>query len=342
MARNGQLRDLCVLRVQNQVLCLSSSHFSRPTESAFLVGTSRYACSAPFLHSVSSVISSKASAAPSLSRALIILVLVAYAAWVVFPMLWVAYSSLKTDDAIFRDTFAWPIPGELQTENYTQAWREARFGDYFLNSIIVTVTAVGLIVFLGAMSAYALARFYHPLGRGVFWLFLAGLMIPAQLAVVPLFFELRELGLLNSRLGLILVYTANGLPFAIFILAGFFRSLPRSLYEAAVIDGCGEFAAFWRVMLPLARPGLVTVAIFQFIGVWKEYFYAFMLLGGDIDGSARTLPLGLANLSITAQYRSNYGMLFAGIVLVTIPILVLYLLLQRQIVKGVAAGALKG
>ena len=159
---------------------------------------------------------------------------------------------------------------------------------------------------------------------------------------MPLFFELRQLGLLNSRVGLILVYTANGLPFAIFILAGFFRSLPRTLYEAAVIDGCGEFAAFWCVLLPLARPGLVTVAIFQFIGVWKEYFYAFMLVSGDVDGGARTLPLGLANLSITAQYRSNYGMLFAGIVLVTLPILAVYLLLQRQIVKGVATGALKG
>jgi ABC-type glycerol-3-phosphate transport system permease component len=276
------------------------------------------------------------------ARGLIFIVLLGYTVWVIFPMLWVAYSSLKPDAAIFRDTFALPSLGELRTENYTQAWREARFGDYFFNSVLVTTTSVALIVLLGAMSAYALARFYHPFGRAVFWLFLAGLMIPAQLAVVPLFFELRELGLLNSRLGLILVYTANGLPFAIFILAGFFRSLPRTLYEAAVIDGCGEFTAFWRVLLPLARPGLVTVAIFQFIGVWKEYFFAFMLLSGDTDGGARTLPLGLANLSIAAQYRSDYGMLFAGIVLVTLPILAIYVLLQRHIVKGVAAGALKG
>jgi N-acetylglucosamine transport system permease protein len=168
-------------------------------------------------------------------------------------------------------------------------------------------------------------------------------MIPAQLAVVPLFFELRTVGLLNSRTGLILTYTANGLPFAIFILAGFFRSLPRALYEAAVIDGCSEFSAFWRVLLPLAKPGLVTVGIFQFIGVWKEYFYAFMLASGDAGGStARTLPLGLANLSITAEYRGQYGALFAGLVLVTLPLLVVYLLLQRHIVKGVAAGALKG
>ena len=234
-------------------------------------------------------------------------------------MAWVACSSLKPDRAIFRDTFALPALDDLQTDNYQQAWTEGRLGDYFLNSAIVTAAAVGAIVALGAMAAYALARFSHPLGRRTFWLFLAGLMIPAQLAVVPLFFELRALGLLNSRLGLILAYTANGLPFAIFILAGFFRSLPRALYEAAVIDGCGEFSAFWRVLLPLAKPGLVTVAIFQFIGVWKEYFYAFMLASGGAGGGARTLPLGLANLSIAAEYRGEYGALFAGLVLVTAP-----------------------
>jgi len=279
---------------------------------------------------------------PRLAPALVLAVLAGYAAWVVFPMVWVAYSSFKSDAAVFREPFALPAPGEWRTENYAHAWHEARFGEYFLNSVVVTGASVALIVGLGAMAAYALARFHHPAGRAVFWLFLAGLMIPAQLAVVPLFFEMRGLGLLNSRTGLILVYTANGLPFAIFILAGFFRALPRSLYEAAVIDGCGEWAAFRRVLLPLARPGLVTVAIFQFIGVWKEYFFAFMLVSGDVDGGARTLPLGLANLSIAAQYRTDHGMLFAGLVLVTLPILAIYLLLQRQIVKGVAAGALKG
>ena len=277
-----------------------------------------------------------------LGRPLILTALLGYAGWVVFPLLWVAYSSLKPDAAIFRDTFSLPAPNDLHFDNYARAWREARFSDYFFNSVLVTSVSVTLIVLLGAMAAYALTRFYHPLARTAFWLFLAGLMIPAQLAMVPLFFELRALDLLNSRVGLILVYTANGLPFAIFVLAGFFRSLPRTLYEAAVIDGCGEFTAFWRVLLPLARPGLVTVAIFQFIGVWKEYFFAFMLVGGDVDGRARTLPLGLANLSITAQYHTDYGMLFAGLVLVTLPILAVYLLLQRQIVKGIAAGALKG
>jgi ABC-type glycerol-3-phosphate transport system permease component len=276
------------------------------------------------------------------SRPVAFTALLGYSAWLVFPMLWVAYSSLKTDEAIFRDAFALPSASQLQWGNYARAWTGARFGDYFINSAVVTVTSVFLIVALGAMAAYALARFSHPLGRWVFGAMVAGLTIPAQLAIVPLFFELRSVGLLNSRVGLILVYTANGLPFAVFILAGFFRTLPRSLYEAAVVDGCGEFTAFWKVLLPLARPGLVTVAIFQFIGVWKEYFYAFMLVSGDAAGRARTVPLGLANLSIAAEYRTEYGMLFAGIILVTLPILIVYVLLQRQIVRGISAGALKG
>ena len=277
-----------------------------------------------------------------ISRFLIFAVLAGYLVWVVYPMAWVAYSSLKTDEAIFREAFSLPPLDALQTDNYARAWSEARFSDYFINSILVTVTSVVLIVLLGAMTAYALARFYHPLGQGVFWLFLAGLMIPVQLSIVPLFFELRALGLLNSRLGLILVYTANGLPFAIFILAGFFKSLPRSLYEAAVVDGCSEASAFWRVLLPLAKPGLVTVAIFQFIGIWKEYFFAFMFTSGDAGAGVRTLPLGLANLSITSQYRSDYGMLFAGLVIVTVPILIVFIALQKHLVKGVTAGALKG
>ena len=262
-----------------------------------------------------------------------------YLLWTVFPMIWVVYSSFKDDSAILRAPLALPAWAEIDGSAYARAWSGSGLGGYFWNSALVTTVSVALILILGAMAAYALARFYHPLGRFTYGLFLAGLMVPAQLAMVPLFFELRALGLLESRLGLILVYTANGLPFAIFILAGFFRGLPRALHEAALIDGCSEAQAFWRVMLPLARPGLVTVAIFQFIGVWKEYFFAFMLMGGADE---KTLPLGLANLAITAQYRSDQGLLFAGIVIVTAPILAIYVFLQGHLVRGITAGAVKG
>ncbi len=276
------------------------------------------------------------------AKLLIYLALAGYLAWTVLPMIWVAASALKSDADIFHEPLALVGEHGLQWDNFRRAWSEARFGDYFVASTVVTFISVAGILLFGSMAAYALSRFFHPLGRIMYWLFLAGLMIPAQLSIIPLFFELRAAGLLNSGVGLTLVYMANGLPFAIFILAGFFRGLPRTFYEAAIVDGCGEAAAFWRVILPLARPGLVTVAIFQFIGIWKEYFYAFMFLSGGGPDGFRTLPLGLANLAITSQYQTDYGLLFAGLTIVTLPVLIFYLFVQKHLVKGITAGALKG
>jgi ABC-type glycerol-3-phosphate transport system permease component len=277
-----------------------------------------------------------------IGRAAVFSVLLAYLLWAALPMVWLAYSSLKSDELIFRDAFSLPEVDDLRWENYGRAWTEGRFAQYFFNSVAVTGASVFGILILGSMTAYALSRFILPGGRFLFWLFLAGLMIPAQLTIIPLFFQLRDLGLLNSRVGLTLVYIANGLPFAVFVLAGFFRSTPKALYEAAVIDGCGEWDAFRRVMLPLVRPGLVTVGIFQFIGIWKEYFYAFMFLSGAGSEGVRTLPLGLANLAVASQYRTDYGMLFAGLMIVTVPLLIVYVAVQRRLAEGIAAGAIKG
>jgi len=267
--------------------------------------------------------------------------LVAYVFWVAAPFFWVVVSSLKSDSEILHKPLGLPEWSEVNGAAYRRAWVEGGIGSCLVNSAVIAVISVILILWLGSMAAYVLARYRHPWSRIVRLLFLAGLMLPAQLAMVPLFFELRALGLLETRVGLVIVYVANGLPFAIFILTAFFRELPRSLQEAAVIDGCSESGVFWRVMLPLARPGLITVAIFQFIGLWKEYFFAFMLVGGG-SGSARTLPLALADLAISAQYRSDQGMLFAGLVIVTLPMLVAYILMQGHLVRGIAAGAVKG
>jgi ABC-type glycerol-3-phosphate transport system permease component len=256
-------------------------------------------------------------------------------------MIWVLSSSLKQDAAIFQQPRSPPSWGDPAWDNYSRAWTEARLGRYFFQSVMITGVATFLITALGAVAAYALARFQHRWTALLSWLFLIGLVIPVQLAVVPLFFQLRELGLLGNPIGLLFAYVANGLPFAVFILTPFFRHIPAALHEAAVLDGCGEWQAFWRIMLPMARPGLATVAIFQAIGLWKEYFLAFMLLSSG-DSELRTLPIALANLAVTAQYRSDYGMLFAAIVLVAAPVLTLYLLLQRHVIGGLTSGAVKG
>ncbi len=277
-----------------------------------------------------------------ISRPLIYLLLIAYALMVVYPMFWLFATSLKTDREIFLQPFSLPALRNLQWSNFTNAWVKAHFGSYFLNSVLLTFTTVIATVLLSAMAAYALSRFRFAGARPIFFYFLAGLMVPLQLAIVPLFFEMKQFGLLNSRVGLFLVYLATAFPFSIFVLTGFFRSLPGSLHESALLDGCSEFGAFWRIMLPLARPGLITVAIFLFLGNWNEFFLAFICLSGQGSESLRTLPLGLANVTIVSQYRSDWGMAFAGLVLMMLPTFLAYVFLQKHLTRGITAGRSKG
>ena len=277
----------------------------------------------------------------SFSRATISIALFGYALLVVLPMVWLFLTSLKADREIFLHPFAPPNFANPEWSNFSRAWVDGQFGKYFFNSILITSTTVVATVLLAAMAAYAVARFTFFGARVSFYYFLAGLMVPLQLAIVPLFFQMRQLHLLDSLCGLFFVYVAFSLPFSIFILTGFFRSLPTSLHEAAVLDGANEWQAFRLIMLPLARPGLVTVGIFLFLGTWNEYFIAFICLSGEGSASERTLPLGLANLTIVSQYRSDWGVAFAGLVLMTFPALLGYILLQKQLTRGITAGALK-
>jgi ABC-type glycerol-3-phosphate transport system permease component len=199
-----------------------------------------------------------------------------------------------------------------------------------------------------------LARFAFPGHRALFLYFLSGMMIPAQLVLVPLFFQFSsiskwgtrllaplglELRLHDSLSGLILIYIALSLPFTILVLTGFFKSLPGELREAGIIDGCSEYGVFVRIMMPLARPGLVTAAIFNFIGLWNEYLFALVFVSSP---GKKTLPLGLASVSMQSQYKTDFGLLFAGLVIVIVPTLLVYGVLQRQITKGITVGALKG
>ncbi len=275
-------------------------------------------------------------------KSLVYCALCSYLVIVLFPMLWLLYTSLKTDREIFLDPFSLPAMDDLQWVNFANAWTKGFFGDYFFNSVLLTVATVLGSLLLSAMAAYALARFTFPGVRPLFFYFLAGLMVPLQLAIVPLFFQMKDFGLLNSRWGILIVYVAFGMPFAVFILTGFFKSLPSGLHESALIDGAGEFRAFWSIMLPLARPGLITVGIFSFLSTWNEFFMAFMFLSGEGSQHLRTLPLGLANITIVSQYRSDWGMAFAGLVLIMTPTLVVYGFLQQYLTKGITVGALKG
>ena len=277
-----------------------------------------------------------------MTRPVMYLLLFSYLVAVVYPMFWLMSTSLKTDREIFLHPFSLPSLSHLQWANFSGAWVRGHFGDYFFNSVLITFSTVAVTILLAAMTAYAVSRFRFAGAGPIFFYFLAGLMVPIQLAIVPLFFEVKEFGLLDTRTGLFLVYVAFGLPFAIFVLTGFFRSLPASLHEAALLDGCSELRAFWHVMLPMARPGLITVAIFLFLGNWNEFFVAFICVSGQGSDSVRTLPLGLANITIVSQYRSDWGLAFAGLVLMMLPVMIAYVIFQKHLTKGVTAGAVKG
>jgi N-acetylglucosamine transport system permease protein len=276
------------------------------------------------------------------SRAIAYVVLVGTLISVLYPLIWLLMASLKTDSALFTNPFASADVHNLQWQNFSHAWTKGNFATYFANSVIVTLLAVILTTLLSAAAAYALARFSFRGARPMLFVFLAGLMLPLQQVIVPLFFQMRDLGLLNSRLGLLIAYVALGLPFGVFVMTGFFKTQPASVYESALVDGAGEVRAFWSIMLPIARPGLITVAIFTFLATWNEFLVAFMFLSGKGAEAVRTLPLGLANITIASQYKSDWGMAFAGLVLMLAPTLAVCLVLQKYITKGLTAGAVKG
>jgi N-acetylglucosamine transport system permease protein len=270
-------------------------------------------------------------------RALIGMALWLFALTVIFPLIWVLITALKSSPEIFASP--WALPQAPQWRNFAQAWEEAGIGRAFLNSLIVTLATLAILLPCGAMAAYIFARYPFRGSRWLFGAFLGGMMFPLFLTIVPLFFLLNALSLLNSLAGLTLVYVAYSLSFTVFVLTGFFQTLPAELLEAALIDGCGHAGAFRRVMLPLAKPGLLVVAIFNAIGLWNEYPLALVIISST---ELRTLPLGIANLMMVEHYQSDWGALFAGLVIVMAPVLLLYWLFRDRIYETLVAGALKG
>ncbi|MCL6518228.1 MAG: carbohydrate ABC transporter permease [Armatimonadetes bacterium] len=264
-------------------------------------------------------------------------ILIAYAIIVVYPMIWLISVSLKTSYEIF--TNPWLPTLKPQWQNFIDAWQRAEIGRCFFNSVIVTSISMFFILLIGSMAAYALARFVFRGREIVHTAFISGMMFPVFLGIVPLYLLLSRLNMLDNYFGLITAYVAFSLSFTIFVLTGFFKTLPYELAEAGLIDGCSHFSVFWRIMLPLAKPGLITAGIFNFFGIWNEYPLALVIISSN---ELRTLPLGIANLLMVEHYETNWGVLFAGLVIVMIPTLIVYLFFQRQITEGLTAGALKG
>ena len=264
-------------------------------------------------------------------------VLIGWAVTVIFPMIWMIYSSFKTDQELFFSPWAPPV--ELQWDNFARAWTKAHVGDYLLNTLIVVVPALLLTLIISAMAAYVLARFEFVGRRFLFYMFLSGMLFPVFLALVPLFNLVNQLKMLNTFHGLIIVYIAYSLPFTIFFLTGFFKTLPTEIEESAIMDGANPYQVFFKVMLPMAAPGLISMGIFNFLGMWNQYVLPLVLIS---DESKYMLSQGLAFMLFKQFYENDWSALFAALTIIMVPTLIVYITFQKQIQDGITTGALKG
>lgn len=253
---------------------------------------------------------------------------------VVFPFVWVVLNAFKTDTEIFGEPLGWPR--HWVVSNFTTAWVTGGFAHYSVNSVIVSVSSTLLTLAVCLPAGYVFAKIAGPRVNLLFYVLLLTMTLPVEAIVVPIFYQMRSLGLLDSRLGLTLVVVAGGLPLGVFIMRNFFRDLPDTLAEAASIDGASTWRTFTHVMAPLSRPAILAVAVFAFLGSWNEYTLALLLL---FSNKTMTIPLGLTQFQ--DQYNSNYGALFAGITMAMIPSIVVYLVLQRSFTQGLLAGSVK-
>ena len=253
----------------------------------------------------------------------------------IYPIVWMFFGSMK-DKAEFY-TNIWGLPKQIHLDNYIAAWKNADLGRRFINSLIVTLGSMCIMIPVTSCAAYAVARLNFKGKNLIYMYLLLGIMIPAGVLGIPTFTVAMKMGLLNSHLGLMLIYAAQNIAMGMFIMRGFFISLPRELEEAAMIDGCSRFGCFVRIIVPLARAGVATQVIFNGLTIWNDYFMANIMITKD---ELRTLPLSIANF--VGKHSMNYPELFAMLTMATIPVIIVFVLSQKSFIEGVAAGAVKG
>lgn len=271
----------------------------------------------------------------ALVRVGVYLLLGALALVFLYPVFLMVLTAFKTTPEIFRNPFG--LPETWNTAGFEAVWRRANFGLYLRNSLLITGGSALLLLATAAPAAYALARYSFRLRGVLFLFFLAGIMIPIRLGILPLYILMRDLGLIDTPFALILTYAASGMPMSVFLLSVFFRNLPRELEDAARIDGCSEQQIFWRIMLPLVRPGLATVVIVNVVPWWNDFFFPLLFLTTD---RWKTIPLGMQ--IFFGQHLIDWSLVFSGMVLASLPLLVVYLVMSRQFIAGLTAGAVKG
>lgn len=284
----------------------------------------------------------------SVKKIVIYLVLILLAISIIVPVGWVFIASIKTNNEFYGSP--WRLPKSFYFQNFIDAWGSAHMGEYMLNSVIVTAVALVILLAVALPAAYCLSRFKFRLRKILNILFMGGLFINVNYIVVPIFLmfvdadrALRSWGLspffLNNIFVLALVYAATALPFTIYLLSGYFVTISRTYEEAAYIDGSGYLKTMVKVILPMARPSIITVILFNFLSFWNEYIIAITLLT-DPKGT-KTLPVGLMNLMKAQNAAAQYGRMYAGLVLVMLPTLLLYIMVQKKLTQGMTLGGLK-
>jgi ABC-type glycerol-3-phosphate transport system permease component len=266
-------------------------------------------------------------------KSIVTFVLIPICALSFFPFLWMIFTSLRTQNTVLAGPF---IPQQITFVAYGEAWNSIGFAQHFFNSVWITVaTVIGVLVF-STISGYAFAILKFPFKNTLYLLLLTTLFMPATALIIPLYLQLKNLGLLNTQEGLVILYISSSAPFAMFLMRAFFQTLPDELVQAARIDGAGEFTIFWRIILPLARPGVATVVIFQFLSTWNEFLYANTVLQ-----DTGKLPLQPVLFSLIGQYSTDWPTLTAGLTMSIIPVVLVYVFMQRQFVAGLTLGAVK-
>ena len=284
-----------------------------------------------------------------LYRFFIYFVLILLTVTIVVPVAWVFLASIKQNSEFYGNP--WALPAGVYWQNFVNAWNAAKMGEYMLNSVIVTVLALAILLAVALPAAYALSRFRFRSRKLLNTLFMAGLFINVNYIVVPIFLMLKDgdtwlkqtfgsAFLLNNLLVLAIVYAATALPFTIYLLSSYFATLPHDFEEAAYIDGAGYNTTMLKIIFPMAKPSVVTVILFNFLSFWNEYIISMTLMSSA--NGARTLPVGLLNLMQAQQAKAEYGMMYAGLVMVMLPTLILYMCMQKRLTQGMTVGGLKG
>jgi raffinose/stachyose/melibiose transport system permease protein len=253
---------------------------------------------------------------------------------IVYPVVWMVFASFKSKTEIVDNI--WGPPQSLAWENYVGAWQSAKMGYALFNSVVTSIGTVVLVIALASIAGYAFAKLRVRYATAFFLIFVFTMHAPAP--IIPLYVMLVKLGMTDSRIGLILPMAATGLPLSIFIFQAFFRSIPSELLDAAKVDGCTELSAFLRVVLPISGPAIATVAILEFVGAWNQYFLALVLLRSE---TMRTIPLTVQVFFYNFG-RTEWEQVFAALTIASLPIIILYVIMQRQFIQGLTAGSIKG